>query len=205
MKPSTYLALGDSYTIGEGVPLHQNFPYQTVQALRKRGKPFHAPEIIAVTGWTTDELLAGIANTLLQAPYDFVTLLIGVNNQYRGHNEAQYTQEFEVLLKKAIQFAGNRPHQVTVLSIPDYGVTPFAASGEGVKSPTNISAQIDNYNSINKSVSLRYGAMYVDITPFTREALSNPALLAADQLHPSGLDYTRWALSLAEAILSQIK
>ena len=121
----TYLALGDSYTIGEGVPLHKTFPYQTVCLLRKGGYTFYAPEIVAKTGWTTGELEAAIGEHLLLPKYDFVSLLIGVNNQYRGRSIIEYKEQFEHLLKKAISFAGGKPEHVVVLSIPDYGVTPF--------------------------------------------------------------------------------
>jgi len=125
-----YLALGDSYTIGEQVPLHDSFPYQTIQILREvhgNKHEFHAPEIIAKTGWTTDELDAQIIQTQFLSEYDFVSLLIGVNNQYRGRSVENYKSEFHALLKKAIQFAGHRSNRVFVLSIPDWGITPFAA------------------------------------------------------------------------------
>ncbi|MFT3823297.1 MAG: SGNH/GDSL hydrolase family protein [Chitinophagaceae bacterium] len=197
----TYLALGDSYTIGEGVPLYESFPYQTVQMLRKAGYLFHAPEIIARTGWTTDELQQGIDNTILQPAYDLVSLLIGVNNQYRGRSTAEYQQQFEALLQHAIVFAGNNVKRVVVLSIPDWGVTPFAKDRDIVA----IAREIDDYNAINKNIASAYGVSYIDITPGTREAASDTGLLASDGLHPSGREYTRWASSVASEIISKIK
>ena len=121
----TYLALGDSYTIGELVPVYDNFPYQTIQLLRKQfpDTVFHAAEIIAKTGWTTDELLEGIAHTQCNPTYEFVSLLIGVNNQYRGSDLENYRHEFSILLNKAIAFAGNKNQHVFVLSIPDWGIS----------------------------------------------------------------------------------
>ncbi|HYE55165.1 MAG TPA: SGNH/GDSL hydrolase family protein [Chitinophagaceae bacterium] len=185
----TYLALGDSYTIGEGVPLYESFPYQTVQLLRKSGISFHAPEIIAKTGWTTDELMAGIAATKLLPAYDRVTLLIGVNNQYRGRSVHEYQHEFEVLLKQAIAFAGSKAQHVIALSIPDWGVTPFAADRDTAK----IAQEIDAYNAVNKKLSLQYKVNYIDITPGTRSSANDESFLAADKLHPSGKEYARWA------------
>lgn len=187
--PKTYLALGDSYTIGEGVPLHESFPYQTVQMLRRAGKSIHAPEIIARTGWTTDELAAHIAQVRLQPAYDFVTLMIGVNNQYRGRSAEEYSTQFESLLKQAIGFASGHPFHVAVLSIPDWGATPFAAGRDIQK----IAAEIDSFNTINKSISSRYKTHYIDITPGTRQATIDESLLAADKLHYSGKEHARWA------------
>ena len=195
-KTYSYLALGDSYTIGESVPLYESFPYQTVQQLRKAGCPVYAAEIIAKTGWTTDELQAGINNSYLLPVYDFVSLLIGVNNQYRGRNREEYAGQFEVLLQQAIAFAGNNKQHVFVLSIPDWGVTPFANGKDKVA----IAGEIDAFNAINKSISEKYQVNYIDITAGTREAAHDTTLLAADQLHPSGKEYARWAMKLAEGI-----
>lgn len=193
----TYLALGDSYTIGEGVPVAANFPYQTVQLLRKDGHAFHAAEIIAKTGWTTDELQQGIAGTQLQEQYDIVSLLIGVNNQYRGRSPEEYAVQFEQLLQQVIRFAGNQPDHVFVLSIPDWGATPFA---EG-RDRAQIAQEIDVFNTINHRITEQYKAHHIDITPGTREAAHDESLLTTDQLHPSGKEYTRWAKQLAEAIV----
>jgi lysophospholipase L1-like esterase len=200
-KPLTFLALGDSYTIGESVPIYENFPYQTVQLLRKSGISVHAPEIVAKTGWTTDELMAGIDRTIFEKSYDIVTLLIGVNNQYRGKDPSTYEKEFEKLLNKAIAFAGGNKRRVFVLSIPDWGATPFAASRDRIK----IGKEIDLFNSINKKLTDAAGISYISITEGSREATSNASLVAKDGLHPSGLEYERWAKKLVDAILQSIR
>ncbi|MBO9633217.1 MAG: SGNH/GDSL hydrolase family protein [Chitinophagaceae bacterium] len=196
----TYLALGDSYTIGESVPVAENFPYQTIQLLRQAGHDFHAAEIIAKTGWTTDELQRGIDSATLRKQYDMVSLLIGVNNQYRGRPVQDYKGEFESLLKQAIGFAGNEPAHVFVLSIPDWGVTPFAEDRDAQQ----IAREIDAYNDANRALSEQYKVHYIDITPGTREALQDRTLLAPDNLHPSGKEYSRWARQLAAGIEAQL-
>lgn len=199
----SYLALGDSYTIGEMVAAKDNFPNQVV-ALMRGTHDFASPRIIAKTGWTTDELEEGIvfenSITPLQPSYDFVSLLIGVNNQYRGRSTVNYKQEFEELLKKAIRFAGNRKERVIVLSIPDWGVTPFA---EG-RDRDRIASEIDAYNLINKEISLQYQVTYLDITTWTREATHDPNLLTTDGLHPSGREYQRWAERVAQYFRARI-
>ena len=159
MKQYSFLALGDSYTIGESVPTQDNFPNQIVQLLKNDGLNFTSPEIVAKTGWTTDELQTVInAHTFLPR-YDFVTLLIGVNNQYRGRTVDNYKPEFENLLKQAIQFASNDTNHVTVISIPDWGSTPFAASRDRVQ----IAKEIDDYNAANKQIAAAYKINYIDI------------------------------------------
>ena len=201
-QPSySYLALGDSYTIGESVMLHESFPYQTAQMLRDKGKNFHAPEIIAKTGWTTDELQAAINKYKFQPKYDFVTLLIGVNNQYRGRSADEYAKEFESLLKQAIAFAGNNTNHVIVVSIPDWGVTPFAVGRDKKK----IATEIDEFNAINEKISKQYKVQYLGITTGTREAATDESLLASDKLHPSAKEYKRWSTRLTEVILKQLK
>jgi lysophospholipase L1-like esterase len=197
----TILSLGDSYTIGESVLLQENFPYQAVQLLRNAGFEFKAPEIIAKTGWTTDELQTAINSHRFLPKYDFVTLLIGVNNQYRGRSVENYKPEFESLLKQAIQFAGNDTSHVFVLSIPDWGATPFA---EGIDRK-QIAKEIDEYNAANKAVAEKYNVIYIDITPGTREVANDPTLIAADGLHPSAKDYQRWAAKLADKIKSSVQ
>ncbi len=196
----TLLALGDSYTIGEAVPLFENFPYQALQLLRKNGHSFHAPEIIAKTGWTTDELQEAINKSKLLSAYDFVTLLIGVNNQYRGRSVEDYKPQFEALLKQAIHFAGGNKEHVFVLSIPDWSVTPFA---EG-RNRKQIADEIDAYNKANKEITDAYGINYIDITASTREAAADTSLLAADGLHPSGKEYTKWSKILADSIYKEL-
>lgn len=197
LKKNTYLAIGDSYTIGESVAPAENFPNQAVQLLQKENSVTIEARIIAKTGWTTDELEAGIIaadkEEPLQPSYDFVSLLIGVNNQYRGRSVEEYKPEFEALLKKAIRLAGNKASHVVVLSIPDWGITPFA---EG-RNRSQIAAEIDAYNKANKEIALQHKVHYIDITPWTREAATDHSLLAADGLHPSGKEYKRWAVKIA--------
>jgi lysophospholipase L1-like esterase len=176
-----YLALGDSYTIGESVPESERFP---VQLARRLG--IGAPQIIARTGWTTDELNAAIDAANPQGPYDLVTLLIGVNNQYRGRDAEQYRGEFAALLQRAVGFAGGDAQKVIVVSIPDWGVTPFAEGRDRAK----IASEIDRYNAVNREEAARAGAKYVDITPISRG--TDPGLVAGDGLHPSGKQYTEW-------------
>jgi lysophospholipase L1-like esterase len=197
-----YLALGDSYTIGEQVPVYENFPYQTIQLLRRQFPEmiFHAAEIVAKTGWTTDELLEGIANTRLNQHYDFVSLLIGVNNQYRGREVANYREELTALMEKAIVFANHLPEKVFVLSIPDWGVTSFA---EG-RDRKQIAAEIDAYNGVLEEVTRLKGCHYIDITPSQRLDGHLKEFLAGDGLHPSGLEYQKWAKALCNAIARQL-
>jgi len=161
----------------------------------------HAAEIIAKTGWTTDELMAGIERTTFEKSYDIVTLLIGVNNQYRGKDPSTYELEFEKLLNKAIAFAGGNKQHVFVVSIPDWGATPFAASRDRIK----IGKEIDLFNAINRKITDAAGIAYVSITEGSREASSNALLVAKDGLHPSGIEYGRWAKKLADAILQSIR
>ncbi|HCL06219.1 MAG TPA: lysophospholipase [Chitinophagaceae bacterium] len=196
----SYLALGDSYTIGESVPLHEGFPYQVVQLLRKKGLHFHAPEVVAKTGWTSFELADHILHTQLNEQYDFVSLLIGVNNQYRGLSVSDFKEEFDYLLKKAIHFAGNRPERVIVLSIPDWGVTPFAAG----KDSKAISEAIDAFNKVCEEATQKLGGTYIDITPQTRLAKNDTSLLASDQLHYSAKSHAVWAEKVAAVIQKTI-
>jgi len=193
------LCLGDSYTIGEALPLYESFPYQLVQLLRKQHISVHAPEIIAKTGWTTFELADYIINHAFSDHYDFVTLLIGVNNQYRGLAVEEYTEEFEFLLKKAIHFADGISQHVCVVSIPDWGVTPFAKG----KNTHTIATAIDHFNEVNKTISHKYGTHYIDITPLSREAKKDPDLLASDGLHPSAKAYATWARLMATWLISK--
>lgn len=201
--PRSYslLALGDSYTIGEAVPLHKNFPYQAIQLLRKKGLDFLAPEIIAKTGWTSEELKASIKNYKFLERYDFVTLLIGVNNQYRGVDIIEYKEEFEYLLKKAISLAHGKTSHVFVISIPDYSITPFAKD----KNVRKISKEVDEYNTLSKAISIQYKVNFIDITRESRKAKTNSTLLAHDGLHPSPKEYSKWAKKLAEGILKLVK
>lgn len=201
MHTYTYLALGDSYTIGESLPLHKGFPYQTVCLLRKAGYQVAAPEIIAKTGWTTDELEKNMKGFEFLPKYDFVTLLIGVNNQYRGRDIIEYKEQFESLLKKSIAFTGGKPEHVVVLSIPDYGVTPYAEN----KNPEKIAKEVDEYNTLNKAISIQYKVHYLDITASTRKVKETPGLVAGDGLHPSEKEYAKWAKKLVPIMKEKMK
>lgn len=185
-KKITYLALGDSYTIGESVDPTLRWPVLWQKSLNQAGYLVEAPTIIAKTGWTTDELQAALNQATLTPPYGLVSLLIGVNNQYRGRSSAEYREDFRKLLAQAIQWAGQRPERVIVLSIPDWGQTPFAAQRDQSK----IAQEIDLFNQINREETLRQGAVYVDITDLSR--LSKPNWIAEDGLHPSGEMYAAW-------------
>lgn len=197
---NSMLCLGDSYTIGESVPLHAGFPYQTIQLLRKKGLHFHAPEIIAQTGWTSFELADHILNQHLENSYDFVSLLIGVNNQYRGLPIKGFENDFEFLLKKAIHFAGGNSKNVVVISIPDWSVTPFASK----RSIGNASKEIDAFNLICQNFASKHQCHFINITAQTRLAKNDTSLLAADQLHYSAKSYAVWAGELAAILAKQL-
>lgn len=182
------LALGDSYTIGESVPEEERWPNQLAGLLQAKGIQSDVT-IIARTGWTTEELWQGIQGTEIQPPYDLVSLLIGVNNQYRGYDIHEYREQFAFLLNKAIEYAGEEPKRVIVLSIPDWGVTPFASG----RDREQIAQQIDEFNAVNRDESEKVGVYYIDIIPISRDAAENAALVASDGLHPSGKMYTMWA------------
>jgi lysophospholipase L1-like esterase len=209
-KPETrYLALGDSYTIGESVDPEERYPAQVRRLLAAADHlDCGNPEIIAVTGWTTGNLLGALADV---APgdsggrqgttYDAVSLLIGVNNQYQGRSQAEYEQQFALLLQKSIRLTGNRPSHVLVLSIPDYSVTPFARM-QG-RDTMLIAAQIDSFNRINYDLARAYHVSYVDVTVESRKAAADPSLIAVDGLHFSGKEYEAWA-KLMEPVLKEI-
>jgi lysophospholipase L1-like esterase len=196
--PLRYLALGDSYTIGESVPEAGRWPVQLAEALRADGIALAEPRIIATTGWTTDELSAAMDAAEPLGQWDFVSLLIGVNNQYRGRDVADYRAEFTGLLRRAIALAGNRADRVLVLSIPDWGVTPFGqASG---RDTADIARQLDAYNAAAEAVCSELGVAFVDITTISRELGSRPDMVANDGLHPSAAMYTEWTrLALKKA------
>jgi lysophospholipase L1-like esterase len=188
----TYLALGDSYTIGQSVSEKERFPAQTVALIKQQGIKLADPIYIATTGWTTENLQAAIANINPSAA-DVVSLLIGVNDQYQGKDTAGYAIRFSQLLDNAVQLAKGKRSNVFVLSIPDYSVTPFVSPDQKAR----VSMQIDWFNTINKKITVANGINYTDITPSTREAASNPTLIAGDNLHPSGLEYKKWAEMIA--------
>lgn len=197
----TYLALGDSYTIGESVAESERFPMQTVQLLKQQNIDIANPDIIAVTGWTTGNLLNALNNNPPKKNYSVVTLLIGVNNQYQGKSLNEYKTEFTELLLRAIKYAGDNRKHVFVISIPDYSVTPFAQGSD----IAGIAKEIDAFNAANKAITLNEGVAYIDITPISREVKNDPSLVAGDGLHPSGIQYKRWSELIAAEVLPELK
>lgn len=194
----SYLALGDSYTIGEGVSEKDRFPNQLISSDLDTTFMLDEFKIIARTGWTTRNLLDGMdREELTVGTYDFITLLIGVNNQYQGKPVDLYKEEFEILIDRAIELVEGDPLKVIVVSIPDYGVTPFAANRDSEK----IAKEIDLYNSINEEFAKEKGTRYVYITDLTKAAANDLSLLANDQLHPSGKLYAQWV----ERIIPEVK
>jgi lysophospholipase L1-like esterase len=198
-----FLALGDSYTIGESVAESQRWPVQLAEKLRASGIDMSDPQIIARTGWTTDELSAAIDAANPQGPYDLVGLLIGVNNQFRGRSDSEYRDQFVALLKRSIAFAGGKAGRVVVLSIPDWGVTPFAKQDS--RPPAQVAAEIDRFNAINREETTKAGALYVDVTPISREVPKDDSLVADDGLHPSGKQYTRWADAVLPVVVKALR
>lgn len=192
----TYLALGDSYTIGEQVLANDNFPHQAVDMLNRQGMLVDEPDIVAVTGWTTDELAGAIKEAKLKDTYSFVTLLIGVNNQYRGRTVENFTAEFKALLKRAISFAGENASHVFVLSIPDWGVTPFA---EG-RDRQQIAKDIDAYNKAKEEITKAHKCNWLEITESTRRHGTDETYLVEDKLHYSGKEYAVWAEKLVPMV-----
>tara|TARA_Y100001970_G_scaffold277227_1_gene381094 strand:+ start:2014 stop:2685 length:672 start_codon:yes stop_codon:yes gene_type:complete len=188
-KKLNYLALGDSYTVGEGVKYENSFPVQLVNDLKFDGIKIDSINIIAKTGWTTSKLIDSLS-TYNNKKYDLVTLLIGVNNQYRDLNISDYIVEFENLLLRSISYSKNS--NVFVLSIPDYGVTPFAVDMDREK----ISKEIDEYNRINKEISKKYNIEYFNVTDISRLAEFDSTLLTNDRLHPSKKMYKMWVNEL---------
>lgn len=193
--PRTWLALGDSYTIGQGVDAGDRFPAQTVNLLRQKGINMGLPDYIAVTGWTSTALKNEV-NRISPVPHDVVSLLIGVNDQYQTSDTTGYRDRFTWLLEKAIVLTGGKKERVCVLSIPDYSVTPFASFLDTAR----IRREIDWFNAINRDVTTRYQCPYFDITPSTREARYDRSLLANDGLHPSALEYRKWAERLTPVL-----
>jgi len=200
-KSFTYLALGDSYTIGESVSVQERYPVKLSDSLEKSGINISGLKIIARTGWTTDELSLGIDKDTTLEEYDIVTLLIGVNNQYRGRDIENYRTEFNHLLKRAVEFAGNEKQKVIVISIPDWGVAPFAAG----RDTAQIAREIDNFNAVNYEESKKAGVHYIDITPISRQAKNDSTLIAADGLHPSGKMYALWVKEIYPIASSILK
>lgn len=198
-----YLALGDSYTIGEGVAESGRWPVQLARALRTDGIPVTDPRIIAQTGWTTGELDAAIDAAHPLAEYDLVSLLIGVNNQYRGLGVDEYRAQFSALLERATGFAQGRRDRVLVLSIPDWGITPFAK--RELRSVARIASEIDAYNHAAQETCVRRGITFIDITTISRARGAEPEMLVEDGLHPSAAMYAEWmrlALPWAQTLLA---
>ncbi|MFN4146754.1 MAG: SGNH/GDSL hydrolase family protein [Runella sp.] len=184
-----YLALGDSYTIGESVPPQERWSVLLADMLRRQALRISSPEIIARTGWTTAELAAGVSQRNPQGPYDLVSILIGVNNQYRGQSLERYRTELRSLLVTAIGLAGGRPKRVFMLSIPDWGVTPFAQG----RNTEKITSEINAFNQVAQEECTALGIAFVDITPLSYAARTDGTLIASDGLHFSGKLYHKWA------------
>ena len=196
----TYLALGDSYTIGQSVDTTGRYPVQTVNLLRQKGIHIKDADIIAMTGWTTTNLINALDNHPPETTYSIVTLLIGVNNQYQHLSMDEYKIEFTELLNRCVSYAGNDKEHVIVLSIPDYSVTPYAAGADTAE----IAKEIDEFNAANKTITLAAGVQYLDITAISREAKYNLQLVAGDGLHPSAIQYEKWSALLAPLMQQQL-
>lgn len=200
MPTVRYLALGDSYTIGESVSVKERWPNQLAELL-EADKIQTDIKIIALTGWTTSELWQGIQASDIQPPYDLVSLLIGVNNQYRGNDIDEYRDQLDFLLNKSIEYAAGDANHVVVLSIPDWGVTPFAST----RDREQIAKEIDEFNLANRERSERACVHYVDVTPISREAANDTTLIAPDGLHPSAKMYAMWAEKVLPVVRDIIK
>lgn len=204
-QPLTYLALGDSYTIGESVDSTERYPVVLVEELRANGISIDAPNVIATTGWTTGELQDSIDRSNLKDTFHLVSLLIGVNNQFRGptrgYTLADYKLEFDSLLEQAIAFAGGIPSNVFVVSIPDYAYTPYGQAND----PERISKGIDDYNNANQAITTAKGVEYYYITDLSRQGIEQPELVAADNLHPSGAQYRLWVERFLPSVLAKVQ
>lgn len=192
----SYLALGDSYTIGEGVSYSERWPVQLVEELNERGYAVAPPKIVAETGWTTQNLLIAMDNQLYEPRlYDLVSILIGVNNQYQDKTLEDYELDLNEIFRFAITKSRNGVDGVFALSIPDYGATPF-----GGLNSEEISEEIDEFNAVYRRVADEFGVDFYNITPISREVENDPDLLAEDDLHPSGLMYRSWMLYIIEEV-----
>ncbi|MGA8854719.1 MAG: SGNH/GDSL hydrolase family protein [Christiangramia sp.] len=196
----TYLALGDSYTIGESVKETDRWPVQLAEQLRSRGYKMAAPKIIAKTGWTTEDLLLGMENELsIQRDFDIVSILIGVNNQYQGKLITEYEEDLRTIFRKAVNHSKTMEKGVFAVSIPDYGYTPFGSAHQ-----EEISAEIDRFNKVFKRVAGEFNVPFYNITPISREAANNPDLVATDDLHPSGLMYQYWVDQIVNQVAEKL-
>ena len=196
----TYLALGDSYTIGESVVETERWPVQLAEQLRDRNYKMAPPKIIAKTGWTTEDLLRGMENELgVQRDFDLVSILIGVNNQYQEKLITEYEEDLRTIFRKAINHSKTREQGVFAVSIPDYGYTPFGSARQ-----EDISAEIDRFNEVFKRVAAEFNVAFYNITPISRDAEENPDLVASDGLHPSGLMYQYWVNQFVNQVAEKL-
>lgn len=196
-----FLALGDSYTIGEGVPQEDRWPNLLVRLLGLEGLHISDLQLIAQTAWTADELSDAIDEARPQGPFDLVTLMVGVNDQYRSRPVAVFAPEYERLLRRAVGFAGGKERRVIAISIPDWGATPFAKG----RDRSLIGREIDAYNECSRELAGRAGVTWLDVTPSSRATLSEPALVTADGLHPSAEMYARWAALIAAPAIAALR
>ncbi|WP_018126811.1 SGNH/GDSL hydrolase family protein [Balneola vulgaris] len=199
-QPLKYLALGDSYTIGEAVPENGRWPVQLVDSLQSHDIEMNKPTIVATTGWTTNELQKGIDEVELAPPYDLVSLLIGVNNQYRGYDIEIYREEFRALIEQSIEFAGGDATKVFVVSIPNYGVTPFGMQ----KGEEQIRTELLAYDAMAAEIAFEYNIPFINITPISEGAKTDSTLIASDELHPSEKQYTLWVEEILPIVKSKI-
>lgn len=197
----TYLALGDSYTIGEGVREAERWPVQLSSQLNAAGIKVQSPLIIARTGWTTDELMAELDRRAISDTFDLVSLLIGVNNQYRGRPSAQFRAELIQLINRAIRYAGGDSTKLFLVSIPDWGVTPFAAGRDRAR----IAREIDEYNEVIRQEAEARKLLFFNITDISRLAAGDNSLLADDRLHPSGKMYRMWVELILPGVIKSLK
>lgn len=200
LSPRSILCLGDSYTVGEGVGAADSWPFQLVRALRAH-VAVDDPVVIARTGWTTAELLAAIPPDPAPRPHDLVTLMVGVNDQYRGHAVAVYRIGLGRALAEAVRLAGGMPARVLTISIPDWGVTPFAAGRDRAA----IAAAIDRFNAAGREAAASAGVRWIDVTDLSRAAAGEEGLIAADGLHPAPEMYGRWVRRLLPAALEVLE
>lgn len=197
----TYLALGDSYTIGEGVRETERWPVQLSGLLNTAGIRVQSPLIIARTGWTTDELMAELDRRQIANTFDLVSLLIGVNNQYRGRPVSQFRTELVRLIDRAIQYAGGDTSRVFLVSIPDWGVTPFATGRDRAQ----IASEINAYNEVIRQEAEARNILFFNITDISRLAATDNSLLADDRLHPSGKMYRMWVELMLPSVIKRLK
>lgn len=199
VEHQTFLALGDSYTIGESISNEHSWPMQLVATLKKYDLHIATPQIIAKTGWTTDELKQAIDSSSLNYPYDWVSLSIGVNNQYRGRAIEEFKKEFEILLSEAIVYSGNRKERVFVVSIPDWGVMPFAKD----RNREQIAREIDDFNQVVYAVCAQEQIKFIDVTLLSRNTSVDPEWIAEDRLHPGRTQYAQWVQEILPFFLNR--